>query len=44
RAEDLRADVAAMPKATIKLLTALPILALFAGELLGGHPILMLIT
>lgn len=44
RAEDLRAGVAAMPKATIKLLTALPILALFAGELLGGHPILMLIT
>ncbi|WP_032814722.1 hypothetical protein [Gardnerella vaginalis] len=44
RAEDLRADVAAMPQATIKLLTALPFLALLAGELLGGHPLLMLST
>lgn len=44
RSEDLRADVAAMPQATIKLLTALPILALLAGELLGGHPISMLLT
>ncbi len=44
RAEDLRNDVASMPKSTIKLLTALPVLSLLAGELLGGHPILILIT
>lgn len=44
RAEDLRADVSAMPEATIKLLTALPVLALFAGELMGGNPIFMLLT
>lgn len=44
RAEDLRADVAAMPQATIKLLSALPALALVAGEFLGGHPVNMLIT
>lgn len=44
RAEDLQADVSAMPSATIKLLTALPFLSLLAGELLGGHPILILLT
>ncbi len=43
RAEDLRADVSAMPESTIKLLTALPVLALLAGELIGGNPIVMLL-
>lgn len=44
REEDLQSEVAAMPEATIKLLTALPLLALLAGQLLGGNPLALLVT
>ncbi|MFU0549184.1 type II secretion system F family protein [Gardnerella piotii] len=44
RVDDLSAEVFAMPKATIKLLIALPFLSLLTGQLLGANPILMIFT
>lgn len=44
RAEALRNEVLAMPEATITLLTALPLLTLFAGELMGSSPLKLLFT
>lgn len=44
RVDDLSAEVFAMPKATIKLLIALPFLSLLTGQLLGTNPILMIFT
>lgn len=44
RVNDLSSEVFAMPKATIRLLTALPFLALLTGQLLGVNPILMIFT
>ncbi|MFU0557999.1 type II secretion system F family protein [Gardnerella vaginalis] len=44
RVDDLSEEVFAMPKATIKLLIALPFLSLLTGQLLGANPILMILT
>ncbi len=44
RVNDLSSEVFAMPKATIRLLTALPFLALLTGQLLGVNPVLMIFT
>lgn len=44
RVDELSAEVFAMPKATIKLLIALPFLSLLTGQLLGANPILMIFT
>lgn len=41
--EDLRAKAFSMPKATIKLLSALPLLTLTGGEVLGAHPFAFLL-
>ena len=41
--EDLRAKAFSMPKATIKLLSALPLLTLAGGEVLGAHPFAFLL-
>lgn len=42
QAQDLRSQALALPKATIKLLAALPFLALFGGELVGAKPLRLL--
>ncbi|MBW3093029.1 hypothetical protein KIH79_08865 [Bifidobacterium sp. 82T10] len=40
--EDLRTQVFAVPKATIRLLSGLPAAAILLGELMGSHPIAFL--
>lgn len=42
-AQDLRSQVLAMPESTIKLLSVLPLMALLLGELLGAHPVALLL-
>jgi tight adherence protein B len=37
RLEDLRAQAFSMPRATVKLLAALPVITLCGGEVLGAH-------
>lgn len=44
RLERLKATAFAMPKATVKLLMALPALTLAFGTLLGAHPLAFLVT
>lgn len=44
KSEALRSEVLAMPQATITLLTALPLLTLIAGEIMGANPLLFLIS
>ena len=44
RVNNLTSEVFAMPKATIKLLIALPFLTILTGQLLGANPILMIFT
>ncbi|MCH9276604.1 pilus assembly protein [Bifidobacterium amazonense] len=41
--EDLRAQVFAVPKATIRLLSGLPAVTILLGELMGSHPIAFLL-
>lgn len=42
--DDLRANAFAMPKATVKLLMALPLLTVLLGEGMGAHPLTFLFS
>jgi len=42
--DDLRSNAFAMPKATVKLLMALPLLTVLLGEGMGAHPLTFLFS